>query len=403
MGIGPRLCSVAFVAVAVADNDQVNVNVNVKEEMKWLSYVQTWSLKRRHKESRSEPHNTRTAMEHIAIDLGSRESQICVRDAHGQIVDERRYPTAGLKGYLSSRSAGGRVLLESSAEAFTVADWARSAGHMAQVVPASLVRALGVGERGLKNDRRDARKLSEMDCRMGVPSVHIPSALRREHQARVTARQALVEVRTKLVNTVRSFLRMMALPTVRATPNTLAKNLRLVLQKMAEGVPDYLEQLLVTIEGLNEQLKVADAALAQIADEDPVCKRLQTMPGVGPVTSVCFAASVDEVGRFESAARLTSYLGLTPGESTTGFKTKRTGMTKAGSSRVRWTLTQAAWTLVRTRPNDPIVQWFNEVAGRRGKKIAITALSRKMAGILYAMWRDEQPYNPPKAVKALAV
>jgi transposase len=57
--------------------------------------------------------------------------------------------------------------------------------------------------------------------------------------------------------------------------------------------------------------------------------------------------------------------------------------------------------LVRTRPKDPIVQWYTQVAGRRGKKVAITALSRKMAGILYAMWRDQQPYNPQKATKEL--
>jgi transposase len=189
---------------------------------------------------------------------------------------------------------------------------------------------------------------------------------------------------------------------VRATPKTLPKHIRLVLQARPDGVPDYLEQLLVTIEGLNEQIGQADEALAQVAETDPICQRLQTMPGVGPVTSVCFAASIDNVSRFENAARLTSYLGLTPGENTTGFKTRRTGMTKAGSGRARWTLNQAAWTMVRTRPQDPLVQWFEQVSKRRGKKIAITALSRKMAGILYAMWRDEKSYNPQKAAKELA-
>jgi transposase len=340
-------------------------------------------------------------VEHIAIDLGSRESQICVRNDKGEILEEQRYKTAQLGKYLAKRAAGARVLVESSAEAFTVADWARQHGHQAHVVPAALVRVLGVGERGLKNDQRDARKLSEMDCRMAVPSVHVPSPLRRDHQARVTARDALVRVRTKLVNTVRSFIRMMALPTVRATPKTLPKHIRLVLQEHPDGVPDYLQQLLVTIEGLTQQIEQADEALAQVADSDPICQRLQTMPGVGPVTSVCFAATIDDVSRFESAARLTSYLGLTPGESTTGFKTRRTGMTKAGSGRARWTLNQAAWTMVRTRPSDPLVLWFQQVAKRRGKKVAISALSRKMAGILYAMWRDEKPYNPQKAAKEL--
>lgn len=341
-------------------------------------------------------------MEHIAIDLGSRKSQICVRNDKGEILEERRCVTWQLEGYLAMREPGGRVVVESSAEAFTVADWAFQSGHQVRVVPASLARTLGVGERGLKNDQRDARKLSEMDCRMGVPSIHIPSPMRRDQQARVTARQALVEVRTKLVNTVRSFFRTWALPPVKATPETLPKKVRAALLATPHGLPDYLEQMLVVLEGLNAQIAEADKALKQLAESDPICKRLQTMPGVGPVTSVCFATAIDDVERFDDASRLASYLGLTPGENTTGFRTKRTCMTKAGSSRTRWTLVQAAWTMVRTRPNDPLVRWFQTVAKRRGKKIAIVALSRKMARILYAMWRDGKSYNPQMAAEVPA-
>jgi transposase len=340
-------------------------------------------------------------MEHIAIDLGGRESQICIRNHVGEIIRETRFPTSRLEGFLASAEPGARVLLETSAEAFQVAEWARRHGHEPRVVPSSLVRALGVGERGLKNDRRDARRLSEMDCRMEVPSVHIPSARSRERQAEVTSRQALVESRTALVNTVRSYTRTKALPRVKATPETLAKNMRLFLSSSAESIPSHIERLLLVIEELNARIDEADKALKEIADQDPVCKLLQTMPGVGPVTSVCFATAIDEASRFESSNRVTSYLGLTPGENTTGFKTKRTGMTKAGSGRTRWTLNQAAWTMVRCRPHDPIVMWFQQVAGRRGKKIAITALSRKMAGILYAMWRDQKPYNPGFATNQL--
>lgn len=341
-------------------------------------------------------------MEHIAIDLGARESQICVRSDNGEIVDERRYPTAHLRRYLAKRAPGARVLVESSSEAFAVADLARSCGHQVRVIPSSLVRALGVGERKMKNDQRDARKVSEMDCRMDVPAIHIPSAERREQQARITARQALVEVRTKLVNTVRSYFRSTSLSQVRATPKTLAKNVRLKLKQQSQEAPDYLEQILVVLDSVNAQIAEANEALKKLADADATCCRLQTMPGVGPVTSLCFAAAIDEITRFESAPKLTSYLGLTPGENTTGFKTKRIGMTKSGSSRVRWTLVQAAWTMVRTRASDPLTTWFCSVAGRRGKKVAIVALARKMAGILYAMWRDQQPYDPRRAAAAAA-
>src|SRR5256885_6139377 len=116
----------------------------------------------------------RPAMEHIAIDLGGRESQICVRAADGQVVEEKRCATKGLKKYLASRPKS-RVIVETCSEAFGVADIAVAAGHEVRVVPATLVRVLGVGARGTKTDRRDAQILSEVSCRIELPSVHVPA------------------------------------------------------------------------------------------------------------------------------------------------------------------------------------------------------------------------------------
>jgi transposase len=341
-------------------------------------------------------------VERIAIDLGSRESQICVRNDQGTILEERRHLTSQLGRYLAKREPGGRVLLESSSEAFAVAEWARQSGHEARVVPSILVRALGVGERGLKNDQRDARKLSEMDCRMDVPSIHIPSTVRRDQRARLTTRDALVAARTQLVNVLRSYRRTLAMPPLRAaTPKTIAGHVRDELLRSTEGLPDYIEDVLATLDTLNERISRANEAIKEIAEADPDCRRLQTMPGVGSIVSMSVVTSIDDVSRFDGPSKVGSYFGLTPGENTTGFRTKRTNLTKAGCSRARWTLVQAAWTMVRTRPKDPIVLWFQSVAGRRGKKIAITALARKMAGILYAMWRSGMAYNPQLAAKTM--
>src|SRR5438046_1402861 len=116
----------------------------------------------------------RPAMEHLAIDLGGRESQICVRRSDGTIVEERRVATAALARYLGKRPPS-RVIVETCTEAFSVADAALSLGHEVRVVPATLVGALGVGQRGIKNDQRDARMLSEASCRIDLPSVHVPS------------------------------------------------------------------------------------------------------------------------------------------------------------------------------------------------------------------------------------
>ncbi|HEX7678480.1 MAG TPA: IS110 family transposase [Thermoanaerobaculia bacterium] len=334
-------------------------------------------------------------MEHLAIDLGGRESQICVRDTEGTILEEKRCPTASLKKYLAGRPQS-RVVLETCAEAFAVAEAARGLGHDVKVVPATLVRALGVGARGLKTDVRDARNLSEASCRMArLPAVHIPSAGSRERKSICGLRENLVEVRTKLVNGVRGWMRSEGLGTIRTgCPESLPSRVIEHLKQREREVPPWVSRNLTTIDHLSKQVGEADAELRRLARADPTCRRLMTVPGVGPVTAVRFAAAVDDVSRFSSAHALESYLGLTPGERSSGERQHSTGITKAGSPKLRWTLIQAAWSAWRHRRQDPMVLWALRVQERRGKTIAVVALARKMAGILFALWRDGSAYDP---------
>ena len=119
-----------------------------------------------------------------------------------------------------------------------------------------------------------------------------------------------------------------------------------------------------------------------------------TVPGVGPVTAVRFLAAVDEIGRFADAHRVQSYFGLTPGEASSSDTKHRTGLTKAGSSVVRWLMIQAAWSAYRTRPNDPMVLWAKAIAERKGQSnVAIVALARKLVGVLFTLLRDKSTYN----------
>lgn len=334
-------------------------------------------------------------MEHLAIDLGGRESQICVRDAGGTILEEKRCSTASLKKYLAGRPQS-RVVLETCAEAFAVAEAARELGHDVKVVPATLVRALGVGARGLKTDVRDARNLSEASCRMTrLPAVHIPSAGSRERKSICGLRENLVDVRTKLVNGVRGWMRSEGLGTIKkGHPETFPSRVTEHLKKRERVVPPYISRNLTTIDHLNEQIGEADVDLRRLARADPTCRRLMTVPGVGPVTAVRFAAAIDDVSRFSSAHALESYLGLTPGERSSGDHKHSTGITKAGAPKLRWALIQAAWSAWRHRRQDPMVLWALRVQERRGKTIAIVALARKMAGILFALWRDGSVYDP---------
>ncbi len=91
-----------------------------------------------------------------------------------------------------------------------------------------------------------------------------------------------------------------------------------------------------------------------------------------------------------------SYLGLVPREMSSGERQHRGRITKAGGGRTRWLLVEAAWSILRWRrpSTEPLWQWTDRIAHRRGRRVAAVALARRLAGILYAMWRDGTDYDP---------
>jgi transposase len=333
-------------------------------------------------------------MEHIAIDLGGRESQICVRSAEGKLLEELRWPTRALGEYLAKRSKS-RVIVETCAEAFFVASHAAQLGHQTRIVPATLVKTLGVGERRMKTDKRDARKLSEVSCRIDLPTVHMPSTESRELKTLLGMRDALLASRTMLINTVRGFLRASAT----AIPKSADSFVRRAREVLGATMPECVERQLQAIDGLSVQIDAADKQLGQLAKTHSVCPRLMSVPGIGPVTALYFVAVVDDVSRFKSAHDLESYLGLTPGIDASSSKERNLSITKAGSSPMRKCLVQAAWAARRARGHHPMVGWSLAVEKRRGKRIAIVAFARKLAGILFAIWRDGTVYNPRDAAQ----
>ncbi|MEO1483387.1 MAG: hypothetical protein AAFU77_14865, partial [Myxococcota bacterium] len=118
-------------------------------------------------------------MNHLAVDLAARQSQICLRRADSEILLEQKIGTAGLADWFDEIEPC-TVILETCAESGQVAAWAEKAGHRVRVVPATLSRQLGVGSRGVKTDIRDARAQSLASCRIELPAVHLKSKTSRE-------------------------------------------------------------------------------------------------------------------------------------------------------------------------------------------------------------------------------
>jgi transposase len=333
-------------------------------------------------------------VEHVAIDLGGRESQVCIRSDKGEVLLERRVTTSSISKLLKQRPRS-RVVVETCAEAFHVADSALELGHEVRVVPAMLVRSLGVGARGVKTDERDAQALSEVSTRIDLPSVHVPSQQSRERKSLCGMRDALVSSRTQMINTVRGWMRARMIKARTGKAETFCVRVK---QASAVELPSYVARQLEAIEQMTAHIVEADKELEAQADKDPTCPRLMSVPGVGPVTAIRFVAALDEISRFPTVAQVQSYLGLTPGENSSSARRRRTGITKAGPPALRASLVQAAWAARRARGKHPMLEWVTEVEKRRGKHVAIVALARKLSAILFALWRDGTLYNPQNGI-----
>jgi transposase len=123
--------------------------------------------------------------------------------------------------------------------------------------------------------------------------------------------------------------------------------------------------------------------------------RLCTVPSIGPLTAATFRATLDRVDRFRGAHHVEAYLGLVPQEYSSAEHQHRGAITKAGSPHVRWLLVEAGWGILRSKHPEaaPLRAWAERIAVRRGRKVAVVTLARRVAGILYAIWRDGTTYK----------
>ncbi len=246
----------------------------------------------------------------------------------------------------------------------------------------------------VKTDKRDARTLCEA-CRIGAyRPAHRTSDKQRQIRAQLAVRDTLVRTRAKYMLLIGALARREGCRIPTGYPEGFVarvEKLELPASLMLEVTP-----LLTVMKTLNAQIKEADQKLAAIVKEDAVVNRLCSVPGVGPVTAVTYVATLDEASRFNDAKQVRAYLGLVPKEDSSGERQRRGKITKAGNSRARWVLVEAAWVLLRTKKpeTESLRRWALGIAQRRGKRIAAVALARKLGGILYALWRDGTRFDP---------
>jgi len=132
--------------------------------------------------------------------------------------------------------------------------------------------------------------------------------------------------------------------------------------------------------------------MLRLVREDAVCRRLMTVPGVGPVVAITFTSAVDDPGRFTRSKAVGAHFGLTPKKYQSGQTDVTGGITWVGDALVRTALYEAANAMLKASTRfSSLKRWAMEVAKRRGVKRAKVALARKLATVLHRMWVDGTP------------
>ena len=335
-------------------------------------------------------------MEYGAIDLHKKESQIRILTEDGEIVDRRIATTRERLTAVFWGRPRMRILLEAATESEWVAQHLETLGHEVIVADPNFTAMYGHRSRRIKTDRRDVAALAEA-CQRGVYRVaHRRSALRRTVQAQLNIRRELTEARTRAISLTRAIVRGGGFRIRSGSTGSFLT--RVAALDLPPSMTDTLAPVRRVIELLNTELTTADETFATHVVEDRIVSRLTTLPGIGPITASAYVAALDDAARFGGAAQVTSYLGLVPREYSSGEQHRRGHVMRSAHPYVQALLVQAAWRIVRVK--DPrtaaLRTWADAIARRRGKKIAMVALARRLARLLFAMWRDEVAYDPAR-------
>ncbi len=330
-------------------------------------------------------------MRTVALDLGARRVDFC-EVAQGGVIE--RGVVAGLtqlQKRLGPETPPARVAFEACREGWHVAERLSAWGHEPVMVDTTRVRQLGIGQHGRKNDRIDAEVLATALLSGRIPRAHILSPARQRLRLKLAVRRSLVATRAEYVTSIRGIVRARggAIPKCR-TCDFLAKLGEVVLDEQAQQLVDPLR---AALQVLARQIAEMDLQIEALCEEEPVIRRLMTVPSIGSVVASAFVSVIDEAGRFRNAHQVESYLGLVPSEDTTGGRRRLGAISKAGNSYLRSLLVEVSWTLLRKKDDDPLARWARQIARRRGARIAVVALARRLAGVLWAIWRDDTVYD----------
>jgi transposase len=332
------------------------------------------------------------------IDVGDRQSHLCVLDADGNVERRDEFPTsrAGVSGAFEDFDGEPiRVVLEVGTHSPWMHEVLVDLGH--EVIVANARELALIAQNDKKNDRNDAEllaRLGRVDPKLLAPIWHRPKE-HRKALALLRTRDALVRSRTILINNVRALVKTNGGRLPKFSSEAFAKKTKELLPKdllkIAKGV-------LRSISSATEEIRKYDKEIARLAKKKfPETGVLQQVHGVGPVTALAFRLTISDPKRFKKSRTVGPYLGLTRRQQQSGHDPELR-ISKCGDGFVRKLLVGSSHCILRGgAPDSDLRRWGKAIyarGGRNAKKRAVVAVARKLAVLLHRLWVTGEVYEP---------
>lgn len=327
----------------------------------------------------------------IGLDLAKNFIQAHGIDAAGKVVVRRKLRRAQLAPFLASLSHC-IVAMEACAGAHHVGREAIKLGHRPRLIPPAYVKPFA--KRG-KSDAIDAEAICEAAQRPNMRFVAVKSAEQQAAALVFRSRDLMVRQRTQTINSLRGHLAEFGLVAPVGREHA-PKLVALIEETPASGQP-ILTLLAEAIASLDARIKILDIEIGARAKADANCKRLMTIPGIGPVLSTAYVALAPPQESFRRGRDFAAWVGLTPLQNASGGREKIGKTSKMGEKSLRRLFMLGAASLVSqaVRKGCPHNRWLERMLARKPRMLVIAALANKLARTAWAVTASGHDYRTP--------
>jgi transposase len=344
-------------------------------------------------------------MKHYAgLDVSLKETSICILDETGAVLRELKVPNHP-EDLIRILGDPALQLVRIGLEAGPLSQWLFSgmveAGLPVICIETRHAKAFLKAQIN-KTDRNDARGIAQMMRVNLFRPVHVKTLTSQKRRALLTARKLVQEKAIAIENDIRGMLRNFGLKVGVVNAAGFERRTRELIEDMPDLV-SIMGPLLTVRKKLRETFMTLHRQLVAIVRDDTACRRLMTIPGVGPVVALAYTSTIDVPARFRNSKAVGPALGLTPRLHQSGESDRVGRISRCGDAMMRTLLYEAAQSLlIRVQKWSWLKAWAMNIAKRRGLQRAVVALARRLSVIMHRMWSDGSEFRWTKEMATAA-